>query len=292
MAQVPSTEGPAPTVPTNPQNAHGDFFVVGIGASAGGLKALVDLFEHTTLDTGIAYVVVMHLSPDHESGLPILLQRATRMKVTQVTEPVKIEPGHVYVIAPNSQLRMRDGWIESTVLDKHSGARITIDVFLETLAEAHRHRAVGVILSGTGSDGTSGIRAVKAHGGITIAQAPEEAEYDAMPRNAIASGNVDFELSIHDIATRIAVLWANARHIRLPQLPDPISPEDAAAQAEEALRDILAMLRTRTGHDFSQYKRPTLLRRIERCLSRLALLPLQALIHGADQHGVEEDELH
>ena len=243
-----------------------DAMVVGIGASAGGLKALIELFQHVPSNTGMAYVVVVHLSPEHESRMPDLLQQTTTMHVQPVTEAVHIQPNHVYVISPNSQLRMYDGKLEPTEATKQRGGRMTIDLFLETLANAHKHRAVGIVLSGTGSDGTLGVRAIKANGGITMAQAPEEAEYDSMPRNAIASGVVDFVMSVRDMPAKIQLLWRNAQAIRLPALPDHVTPEDAAAEAEEAMRDILATLRTRTGHDFSQYKRATLLRRLERRL--------------------------
>jgi len=240
--------------------------VVGIGASAGGLTPLLEFFGRVPVPSGIAYVVVVHLSPEHESRLPHLLQQTTAMPVRPVTEAVTIEADHVYVISPKSQLRIYDGKLESRESVKRSGSTVTIDLFLETLADSHQHRAVGVILSGGGSDGTLGVRAIKAHGGITIAQAPEESEYAQMPRNAIASGAVDFVLPVHEMPQKIVALWQNAKAIQLPQLPDQPTPQDAAAEAEDAMRDILATVRTRTGHDFSQYKRATLLRRIERRL--------------------------
>jgi two-component system CheB/CheR fusion protein len=239
--------------------------VVGVGASAGGLKALTELFQHMPASPGMAFVVVVHLSPEHESRMPELIQHVSTMPVQPVTEALQIQPNHVYVISPNSQLRMADGKLEPTETARRPGARMTIDVFLETLANAHKHRSVGVILSGTGSDGTLGMRAIKAAGGITIAQTPEEAEYDSMPRNAIASGAVDFVLPANEMPAKIQSVWRNAQAILMPA---PLEPplEDAAAEAEEAIRDILATLRARTGHDFSKYKRATLTRRIERRL--------------------------
>jgi len=264
VSDLSEDSGPLINAPSG-QPTH-DFMVVGLGASAGGLKALIEFFEHVPENTGMAYVVVVHLSPEHESRLPDLLQPTTRLTVRQVTETLRIEPEHVYVISPNSQLLMYDGKLEPAKAARQRGGRMTIDVFLDTLADAHKNRAVGVILSGTGSDGTLGMRAVKAQGGITIAQAPEEAEYDSMPRNAIASGIVDFVLPASEMPGRIAALWQNARTIHLPALPERPTPEDAAAEAEDTMRDILATVRARTGHDFSQYKRATLLRRIERRL--------------------------
>ncbi|MGE5105037.1 MAG: chemotaxis protein CheB [Betaproteobacteria bacterium] len=248
--------------------------VVGIGASAGGLKALTQLFEHLRNDTGMAYVVVVHMSPEHESRMPELLQQVTAMPVEAVTASVAIRPDHVYVISPKSELRVHDGKLEPSQPARRRSGAMTIDPFLETLAEAHQQRAVGIILSGSGSDGTLGLRAIKAHGGITIAQDPAEAEYDSMPRNAIASGAADFVLPAREMSDKIVRLWHNAQKIELPVLPDAPSVEDAAAEAEEALRDILATVRARTGHDFSQYKRATLMRRIER---RLQVNQLQRL---------------
>jgi two-component system CheB/CheR fusion protein len=263
MAQAPKPDTPMVPPPGRPAE---DFMVVGLGASAGGLKALLELFQHVPPDTGMAFVVVVHLSPEHESRMADLLQQATKMPVRAVTEALNIVPDNVYVISPNSQLRMYDGKLEPTEVAKHRGGRMTIDVFLETLANAHKHRSVGVVLSGTGSDGTLGIRAIKAAGGITLAQAPEEAEYDSMPRSAIASGVVDFVMPVRDMPAKLQSVWRNAQAIRMPALPDQPTPEDAVAEAEEAIRDILATLRTRTGHDFSQYKRATLMRRLERRL--------------------------
>ena len=252
--------------------------VVGIGASAGGLKALIEFFENTAPDSGMAYVVVVHLSPEHESRMTDLLQQATIMPVSAVTETTPIEPDHVYVISPKTQLRIDDGRLQATRTKLPRGA-MTIDLFLETLAEAHPNRAVGLILSGTGSDGTLGMRAIKAQGGITIAQAPDEAEYDSMPRNAIASGAIDFVLPVREIPGKIAALWRNARSIDIPALPDRPSAEEARAAAEEAVGDILAAVRTRTGHDFAEYKRATLFRRIER---RIQVNQLKSLAEYRD----------
>ena len=268
-----------------------DLMVVGIGASAGGLKALLALLQQVSPHAGMAYVVVVHLSPEHESRMPDLLQAATTMPVHAVTEALRIRPDNVYVISPNSQLRMDDGTLELVTFPKQRGNRMTIDVFLETLANSHQHRAVGVVLSGTGSDGTLGIRAIKAAGGITLAQDPEEAEYDSMPRSAIASGVVDFVLPVRDMPTKIQSVWRNAQEIRVPVLPDQPTPEDAAAEAEEAIRDILVTLRMRTGHDFSQYKRATLVRRIERRLQVNQLRNLNEYRAFVGEHASEANAL-
>ncbi len=268
-----------------------DCMVVGIGASAGGLSALLELFEHAQTDSGMAFVVVVHLSPEHESRLPELLQQVTEMPVLQVKETVPIQHNHVYVISPNSLLRMYATKLEPADARRQPGGRMTIDVFMETLAEAHMHRAVGIVLSGTGSDGTLGLRAVKAHGGITIAQAPEDAEYDGMPRSAIASGIVDFVLRAADIPSKVEQLWRNAQRIQLPAVSEQVVPQDASAEAEEAIRDILATLRTLTGHDFSLYKRATVLRRLERRLQVNQLRDLIAYRNFIAKHTGEADAL-
>jgi two-component system, chemotaxis family, CheB/CheR fusion protein len=283
--------GPIEATVPEPGKPVGDLMVVGIGASAGGLKALLEFFSHTIEQSGMAFVVVVHLSPEHESRLPELLQQATRMPVEQVKETVTIRPNRVYVISPNSLLRMYDSKLEPTGSPRQQGGRMTIDVFLETLAEAHKHRSVGIILSGTGSDGTLGMRAVKANGGITMAEAPEEAEYDGMPRNAIASGAVDFVLRAADMPEKIQQLWHNAQRIQLPSLPEQVAPEDASAEAEDAIRDILATLRTRTGHDFALYKRATIVRRLERRLQVNQLRDLTAYRNFIIKHPGETEAL-
>jgi two-component system CheB/CheR fusion protein len=242
------------------------FPVVGIGSSAGGIKGLIEFFNCTRGDAGMAYVVVSHLSPDHESHLHEVLQKATPMPVVQVTERVEIKPNTLYVISPKSALSMHDGHLDPSPSGSRSQRDVTIDRFFETLGEAHGHNAFAIVLSGTGSDGTNGARAIKAAGGVTFAQEPTEAEYDSMPRNAIGSGAIDFVLNVAEMPAKLHALWSNSRGITLPQLEDRPSPEDVVARAEDALRDILAVVRARTGHDFSQYKRATLLRRLERRL--------------------------
>ena len=252
------------------------FPVVGIGSSAGGLKGLLDFFASARADADMAYVVVSHLSPDHESHLPEVLQNGTGMRVVQVRKRTAVEPNTVYVISPKSDLSMNDGHLDPTPRGGRHGRTMTIDRFFETLGEAHGSRAFAIVLSGTGTDGTLGAKAVKEAGGFTLAQEPAEAEYDAMPRAAIGSGAVDFVLSAGAMPQKIAALWDNAQAIRLPSLEDKPTQKDLIAAAEDALRDILAILRARTGHDFSQYKRTTLLRRLERRLQVNQLRDLPA----------------
>ncbi|WP_093396182.1 CheR family methyltransferase [Halopseudomonas xinjiangensis] len=252
--------------------SHLTFPVVGLGASAGGLQALLRFFEHMPNDNGMAFVIVLHLSPTHDSNADKIIQRATRMPVTQVTKPVPLEKNHVYVIAPGYQLAMNDGHLQVRKEARKRGERASIDLFFRTLADAHRERSFCLVLSGTGSDGAVGLSRIKERGGVTIAQAPMDAEYDDMPRSAIATGMVDLVLPVADIPQKLIELWRNARAMQLPGNFDPPphvsqpSSEEEAAVAERALRDILALLFSRTGHNFRHYKRATVLRRIERRL--------------------------
>jgi two-component system CheB/CheR fusion protein len=255
-----------------------EYAVAGIGASAGGLAALQAFFERVPSNAGIAYVVVVHLSPQYESHIAELLQGVTALPVKQVTRPTHIEADNVYVISPRSHLKLNDGMLEPEAAPRPRGRAMTIDVFFETLAEAHKQSAMGIVLSGSGSDGTHGVRALRAQGGVTFAQEPLQAEYDAMPRSAIAAG-VDFVLPVEEIPHKLASLWRNARAISVPDLPEQPSAEDAVAEAEQSLREILATVKTRTGHDFAHYKRSTLLRRLERRLQVTQMRDL--LAYGA-----------
>ncbi|MEP7056435.1 MAG: chemotaxis protein CheB, partial [Caldimonas sp.] len=249
-----------------------DFPIVGIGASAGGLAALARFFEAMPARNGMAFVVVLHLSPSHESHASEILQRSTRMPVSQVRDSAPIEADHVYVIPPGQQLTLSDGHLQLTETERVKGRPVAIDIFFRTLAQVHRTRAVSIVLSGVGSDGAVGLADVKEHGGITIAQAPEDAEQDGMPRAAISTGLIDFVLPVVEMPQKLIDLWANARAIQLPaDVADSVRAEppaslDAAREAEKALQEIMALVQTRTRHDFRHYKRATILRRIERRL--------------------------
>lgn len=252
------------------QPSHLRFPVVGIGASAGGLQALLKLFENLPSNTGMTFVVVMHLSPKHESTADRILQKVTKMKVSQVTQPVPIEQNCVYLISPAQQLTMNDGYLRVAPLKNDQPRHIAIDLFLRTLADAHSERAISLILSGSGSDGAAGMCRVKEQGGVTLCQAPDDAEYDSMPRAAIATGQVDFVLPVADLPQKLLELWETMRTIQLTadvhmqaSVRAELDEEQASA-AETALREIISILRTRTGHDFKHYKRATVIRRIER----------------------------
>ncbi|WKB51989.1 CheR family methyltransferase [Eleftheria terrae] len=259
-----------------------NFPVVGIGASAGGLGALVRFFEQMPADSGMAFVVILHLSPDHASNAVAMLQSATRMPVLQVTQATSIEANRVYVIPPGKLLSMNDSYLRVTDGERPAGRHITIDLFFRALALVHGERAFGIVLSGTGSDGAGGIARLKEQGGVTLAQSPDDAEFDGMPRAAIATGAVDWVLPVSDMAQKLIDIWHNARAIELPKAdedllrPEQTTSASAQKDAEEALRDIMLLVRTRTGHDFKHYKRATVLRRLERRLQVNALPNLPA----------------
>ena len=209
-----------------------DFPVVGIGASAGGVQALLRFFENAPADIGMAFVVVLHLSPDHASSADQVLQHATRMPVRQVQRPVQVEKNHVYVISPSHDLSLDHGHLTPVEADRPRGRPIAIDLFFRSLADAHRERAIAIVLSGTGADGATGIGRIKEQGGVTIAQDPADAEYPEMPQNAMATGMVDLTLPAADMPRKLRELAENARAIRLPSADD--EPETLAVKEPDA----------------------------------------------------------
>src|SRR5438132_4369829 len=236
-----------------------DFLVVGLGASAGGIHALKEFFTRVTSDSGMAYVVILHMSPEHESKLAQILQVTSSIPVTQVNERVKIEPNHVYVIPPSQTLAMRDGQLALSAMSRIESRRSPVDLFFRTLAETNEARAVSVILSGTGADGSMGVKRIKEYGGVAIAQDPKEAEYDDMPSNAIATGLVDYILPVSEMPAKIVSYKEHFGTVQIPAEPKERRPSD-----DEALNNIFAQLKVGTGHDFSNYKRTTMVRRIGR----------------------------
>jgi two-component system CheB/CheR fusion protein len=250
-----------------------DFLIVGLGASAGGIQALQSFFTHVPTDSNMSYVVILHMSPDHESRLAEVLQTTTSIPVTQVKGRVKVVPNHVYVISPNQSLAMHDGYLALSDVTRVEERRAPVDIFFRTLAESQRSRAVSVILSGTGANGSMGLKRVKEMGGVALVQSPTEAEFADMPRNAIATGLVDYVLPVAEIPAKIA-----GYRDRLGAVKIPIAPLERQESDEIALREIFTHLRVRTGHDFANYKRSTVLRRIERRISvhELADLPAYA----------------
>ncbi|HEX9052839.1 MAG TPA: chemotaxis protein CheB [Anaeromyxobacter sp.] len=226
---------------------------MGIGASAGGLEALERFLKRVPPDSGLAYVVVQHLSPEHASSLAEILSRATSLPVSIATERERIEADHVYVIPVGAGLTVEGGALRLTPADPR-GNRLLVNAFLTSLAEDQRENAVGIVLSGTGSDGALGVAAVKRHGGRTFAQLPRDAQYESMPAAAIATGTVDQVLPVEEIPAALVQLAAERR-----QHP----PESARGEAE-GLRQALEVVGRTTGHDFTRYKQTTILRRFHR----------------------------
>lgn len=233
--------------------------VVGIGASAGGLAALKRLFELIPADSGLAFVVVVHLSPEHKSFLSDLLQPSVRFPVRQVTETTLLEVNNVYVIPPNANLSAIDTHLRLSRLEEARRERAPIDHFFRTLASTHDGHSVGVILTGTGSDGTLGLKEIKAKGGLILVQDPRDAEFDGMPQSAIATGLVDRILPIAEIPEALLRLTQVERRIALGE-----AGQDVTQPEFSILPKVLAILKARTDRDFSRYKPATIFRRIGR----------------------------
>jgi two-component system, chemotaxis family, CheB/CheR fusion protein len=263
-----------PLGPVDVRGGSSSFPIVGIGASAGGLDAYLQLLQHLGPDTGMAFVLVQHLDPRHESRLTELLARATPMPVTEASHGLAIQPNHVYVIPPNANLAVSRGVLQVTPRKEGRGPHLPVDFLFRSLAEDEQTRAIGVVLSGTGSDGTLGLSEIKAIGGITFAQDEETAGHSGMPRSAIDSGCVDFVLSPAQIAERLGEIGEH------PYLaPDPTEPL-AGPTAAESYQRILAVVQAVTGVDFRLYRDTTIKRRI---LRRMALHSQRSIGEYADR---------
>ena len=236
--------------------------VIGIGASAGGLEALQQFFDYIPPNSGLSFVVVQHLSPDYKSLMADILGKHTEMSVYQVKNNTVMEPDTVYLIPPKKYMTIQSGRL--ILSDAPGTLNHPIDVFFASLAEEKREHSIAVVLSGTGSDGTNGVKAVKEHGGLVIAQDPDSAKFDGMPRSVISTGLADFVLSPEEIAEEI-LNFSNTPILLRPLRGDSsLSDEDAPFSEEETLSHIYTILKNASGIDFTYYKRSTILRRIER----------------------------
>ena len=268
--------------------------MVGLGGSAGGLVALKAFFETAPVDTGMAFVVVMHLAADHESLLAQILQRSTTMPVKQVVSSVRVEANHIYVIAPGKAIVSANGHLTCSDLTPERSRHVTVDLFFRTLADTHGPRAAAIVLSGADGDGAIGIKRIKERGGLTIAQDPDEAEHSSMPRAAISTGMVDWVLPVAEMAARLGRYNEALGRLKLPPEdgPQPALPAQASDDENEtALREVLAYLRSRTGRDFSYYKRSTILRRIGRRMSVSGIEDLPAYLSFIRTHPGEAGAL-
>lgn len=258
------------------------FPVVGVGASAGGLEAFKKLLQAIPADSGMAYVLVQHLLPTHESLLPELLQKVTTIPVLEISDDIKVEPNHIYILPSNKMMVANDGVLQlSPRITKKGEPNLPIDLFFTSLAQVHQNEAIGVVLSGTGSDGTKGLKAIKEHGGITLAQNQTSAAYEGMPNSAVHAGVVDFVLLPEEIPQKLLDITRIIGKESLLQ-----------EQTADVFRQILSLLRIRKGTDFTYYKQTTIRRRI---LRRMALnkneQPAHYLTH-LREHKEEQDALY
>ncbi len=234
------------------------FPIVGIGASAGGLEALEVFLRNVPVKSGMAFAIVQHLDPTRKGIMAELLQRSTPMPVVQIRDRMKVEPDHVYVIPPNRDLSILHGILHLLEPTTPRGLRLPIDFFFRSLADDLLDKSIGVILSGMGSDGTLGLRAMKEKAGVVFVQEPASAKFDGMPRSAIDAGLADVVAPVEELPGRI-IAYLNHMPLRAARTDQPLE-----GKTQSALEKVLILLRTQTGHDFSLYKKSTVYRRIER----------------------------
>jgi two-component system CheB/CheR fusion protein len=273
---------------TNARTAAGSrsrFPIVGIGASAGGLEAFEQFFTHLPPDTGMAFVLVQHLDPTHKSILVDLVRRYTRMQVFEVEDGMKIKPDCAYIIRPNRDMAILNGNLHLIEPLAPRGQRLPIDYFFRSLAQDQQERAVAIVLSGTGSDGTLGIKAVKGEGGMVMVQSPESSRYDGMPRSALNTGVADYVMPAEEMPKQLIAYadMAIAKTVKNRQVPQPT--------AEDDIKKVFILLRSKTGHDFSLYKDNTILRRIERRMSVNQISELRSYVRYLQQNPLEIETL-
>ena len=263
------------------------FPIVGIGASAGGLAAFEAFFSAMPADnlSSMAFVLVQHLAPDHKSILNELIQRYTHMQVSEVEDGMIVLPNHAYIIPPNRDMALLNGALQLLEPTAPRGQRLPIDFFFRSLAAAKHECAIGIILSGTGSDGTAGVRAIKGEGGMVMSQNPESTEYSGMPRSAIATGLVDYVLPPAEMPTQLISYVTHAFGSFSRIIATPLSLSD------DALKKLFVMLRSHTGHDFSQYKTNTINRRVARRMAVHQIANLEEYVRYAQHKPAELDLL-
>ena len=269
------------------QEVRSPFPIVGIGASAGGLAAFEAFFSGMPVgkDSGMAFVLVQHLAPDHHSILVELIQRYTQMQVFEVEDGVVIQPNCTYIIPPGRDMALLNGTLQLLEPTSPRGLRLPIDFFFNSLAQDQHERAICIVLSGTGSDGTQGARAIKSEGGLVMAQNPGSAEYDGMPRSVINTGMVDYILPATEMPAQLISSVASGFAV-------PLRTENALdAITENSLKKIFILLRNQIGHDFSQYKPSTIHRRIERRMIANQIGTLDGYVKYLQQTPIEVEGL-
>jgi two-component system CheB/CheR fusion protein len=260
------------------------FPIVGLGASAGGLEALEQFLAHVPKECGLGFVVVQHLDPTHKGIMVELLQRSTTMPVLQIKDRMKIAPNHVYIIPPNRDLSILHGVLHLLEPAAPRGLRLPIDFFFRSLADDRQGQSIGVILSGMGSDGTLGLRAIKEKAGAVFVQAPGSAKFDSMPRMAIDAGLADVVAPAEELPGKIIDYL---KHVPLLVRPD----HDMAEKDQSALEKVVILLRTQTGHDFSLYKKSTIYRRIERRMGLHQITKIADYVRYLRENSQESDLL-
>lgn len=256
----------------------GKFHIVGIGASAGGLEAFEQFFRNVSPNSGMAFVLVSHLDPDHASMLTEILQRTTTMPVAEALDQVTVLPNCVYAIPPNCEMSIFHGKLQLSAPDMPRGQRMVIDAFMRSLAEDQGENAIGIVLSGTGTDGTLGLRAIQGAGGITLVQEPSTAKYDGMPISTIKAGCATFILPVEKIPAQMLI--KHSLNVQPDKTP-------TAAVGTGGLNKILMQLRAGTGHDFSLYKKSTIGRRIERRMSQHNIVDMEVYARYLKEHPPE-----
>jgi two-component system CheB/CheR fusion protein len=264
---------------------HASFYVVGLGASAGGLDALERFFENMPGTTGMAFVVVSHLDPHHESILPELIQRSSKMRIFQAEDGMRVEPNHVYVAPANRDIAMLHGTIQLLEPLEAHGFRLPINFFFKSLSADAGAKAICVVLSGMASDGTAGLRAVKSELGMVMVQDPQTAKFDGMPTSAIKTGLADFILPPEEMAGQLIRYTSQRGRAGVP------GGVLAGGKIPDAIQKIFILLRNRTGHDFSLYKQNTMYRRVERRMSISQLTDLSNYIRMLQENPAEIDNL-
>jgi len=261
------------------------FPVVGVGASAGGLEAFKRLIKAIPESSGMAYILVQHLEPTHESILTDLLQKVTSIPIHEITNNVRVEPNHIYIIPSNKLLTATDGALQLSPRPPRNEKNMPIDVFFTSLAEVHQSHAIGVILSGTATDGTLGLKAIKDHGGITFAQEQQSAAFDGMPQSAIDADVVDFVLTPEEISLQLAKLNKTFKN-------GGANGEKPQLSKEDAFRQVLSLLRVRKGADFTYYKQTTIRRRIIRRMGLNKIETISDYLSFIKRNKVEQDILY
>lgn len=270
-----------------PEESHpDDLIVVGIGAAAGGIEALKAFFARVPVDSGIAYVVILHVSPTQDSKLAQELHEVTTVKIILVEERQKVRADHIYLVPPTQHLMMVDGFLSVSPSLDVEDKRAPIDIFFRTLAASQGPRSISVVLSGMGANGSMGLKRVKEMGGAVFVQNPREAEFNEMPRSAIATEMVDAILPVAEIPARIILYKQSFGTIQIAP-----ESEKRGDDQQQALRDIFTQLRVRTGHDFTNYKRPTLIRRIERRMNVCNVTEVKAYAAFLHHHPEEVNAL-